>query len=373
MKRWWNIWIGGLIAIGLVSCKGELPLPVDEDPVFFVKMKLDGQAWNRSAGIDDWYMDATTDLDVEQIRVFAGAFQNFDVEKSESFQVTFRDWLNVGQSAPLGSEAFPIGKISYVSQVNPNDDNKSFEFRAVSQGKAPFTYEWDFGDGSTSTEANPVHVYNSDGKFHVNLTILDGRGCWSFARQEVRVGNDFKECRIGIDYKMVSDGSIALSAQLEEETVDPKTLIWSFGDGNTTENQFDVSHTYADPGIFELQLATQFDDKTCVIFKNIYPYSRLSCLSNFEYSPKRPGPELGRVILTYTNPEGKVYTSHTFKGQPSQSEFWLDEIEDYEPNQRGAPTKKLKVRFHGRLYSLEDEEDFMEVSEGEAIIAVEVP
>ena len=32
---------------------------------------------------------------------------------------------------------------------------------------------WDFGDGSTSTEQNPVHVYNREGAFTVTLTVWD--------------------------------------------------------------------------------------------------------------------------------------------------------------------------------------------------------
>jgi PKD repeat protein len=31
--------------------------------------------------------------------------------------------------------------------------------------------EWDFGDGSTSTEKNPIHVYREPGKYDVSLTV----------------------------------------------------------------------------------------------------------------------------------------------------------------------------------------------------------
>lgn len=50
-------------------------------------------------------------------------------------------------------------------------------FRAeISGGFSPYTYQWDFGDKSTSTEEMPVHVYNSSGKFTVALTVIDDRG-----------------------------------------------------------------------------------------------------------------------------------------------------------------------------------------------------
>lgn len=37
-------------------------------------------------------------------------------------------------------------------------------------------WHWDFGDGGTSVEQNPVHEYKSEGTFSVTLTIKDGNG-----------------------------------------------------------------------------------------------------------------------------------------------------------------------------------------------------
>lgn len=42
-------------------------------------------------------------------------------------------------------------------------------------GFAPYGYEWDFGDGSTSTDEVPTHAYKSDGSYTVSLTVTDDR------------------------------------------------------------------------------------------------------------------------------------------------------------------------------------------------------
>lgn len=39
------------------------------------------------------------------------------------------------------------------------------------------TYLWDFGDGNTSTEANPIHIYTTAGKYKVTLTAFAEEGC----------------------------------------------------------------------------------------------------------------------------------------------------------------------------------------------------
>lgn len=46
----------------------------------------------------------------------------------------------------------------------------------VSGGFSPYSYAWDFGDGSTSTEAAPTHTYRKSGTFTVTVKITDDKG-----------------------------------------------------------------------------------------------------------------------------------------------------------------------------------------------------
>jgi hypothetical protein len=46
-------------------------------------------------------------------------------------------------------------------------------FTDLSSGGAS-EWLWDFGDGATSTEQNPVHIYRGEGRYDVSLTIKDG-------------------------------------------------------------------------------------------------------------------------------------------------------------------------------------------------------
>lgn len=43
----------------------------------------------------------------------------------------------------------------------------------VSGGLTPYTYSWAFGDGSTSSAANPMHTYSSAGTYTVTLVVTD--------------------------------------------------------------------------------------------------------------------------------------------------------------------------------------------------------
>lgn len=51
----------------------------------------------------------------------------------------------------------------------------------LNNSKDASAYLWDFGDGITSSEKNPVHTYLKTGNYTVNLTAFNGNGCTNSA------------------------------------------------------------------------------------------------------------------------------------------------------------------------------------------------
>jgi hypothetical protein len=43
-------------------------------------------------------------------------------------------------------------------------------------GFAPYSYQWDFGDGNTSTDKSPSHTYKEAGTYYVSLKVTDDKG-----------------------------------------------------------------------------------------------------------------------------------------------------------------------------------------------------
>jgi len=72
----------------------------------------------------------------------------------------------------------------------------------IGGGISPYSYEWDFGDGSTSTDVAPTHAYKSEGNYNVTLKVTDDRG-----NTDIKVRNNYITVLPGW-----SAGSIAGSA-----------------------------------------------------------------------------------------------------------------------------------------------------------------
>lgn len=70
---------------------------------------------------------------------------------------------------PAGNELICGAGGPYTGEV---DDDIQFNGFA-SGGTPPYTWEWTFGDGDTSTEQNPTHAYDTAGVYNVTLTVTD--------------------------------------------------------------------------------------------------------------------------------------------------------------------------------------------------------
>ena len=49
------------------------------------------------------------------------------------------------------------------------------------------SYNWDFGDGGTSTDRNPTHVYTTASVYTVSLTVTSQLGCSNTISQTVSI------------------------------------------------------------------------------------------------------------------------------------------------------------------------------------------
>jgi hypothetical protein len=67
--------------------------------------------------------------------------------------------------------------LEFTATVRTVKEGQKVQFiPTISGGFSPYSYEWDFGDGGTSTEGAPTHAYRREGTYTVGLNIKDDKG-----------------------------------------------------------------------------------------------------------------------------------------------------------------------------------------------------
>ena len=66
--------------------------------------------------------------------------------------------------------------------------NASFDNTTTVADNSVLGYQWDFGDGNTSTATDPAHVYSAVGSYNVTLVATSAFGC---VDQRVKIVDGF--------------------------------------------------------------------------------------------------------------------------------------------------------------------------------------
>jgi len=146
---------------------------------------------------------------------------------------------------------------------NPIGDSLTLLFVDESFGN-PEEWTWEFGDGNTSSEQNPVHSYDQPGVYVVELSILTETGCESNISFEICVGEDCpwdgeQDCQalfIPLPDSLGGTGFGFLDLSFSPNPI--VSWTWNFGDGSTSTEQ-NPFHEYDQPGIYTVTLRIEAD------------------------------------------------------------------------------------------------------------------
>lgn len=130
----------------------------------------------------------------------------------------------------------------------------TFQFEDLSMGN-PDSWQWNFGDGNTSTLQNPVHTYADPGLYWVTLTIQDS-ACTSEMSILIFAGPDdgsTGDCQALFTAFFAPDSLTVFFLDLSSANTPIVSYAWDFGDGNTSTDQFGWN-TYDAAGTYNVTL-----------------------------------------------------------------------------------------------------------------------
>ncbi len=163
---------------------------------------------------------------------------------------------------PLWNRIFIISSLMFLSCIAVAQNPVSNFSVSASQGCVPhnvqFTntsqnavsYQWNFGNGNTSSQVNPSNVYTAAGTFTVTLTAVSANG-----------NSDVHSAQIVVQPKPIAAFTVNISSGCQGSQVFSfqnlsqhfDSCAWDFGDG-TTSSSFNPSHIYNISGVFNVTL-----------------------------------------------------------------------------------------------------------------------
>ncbi len=139
--------------------------------------------------------------------------------------------------------------------------SNSFVFTNNSTGTAPISYLWNFGDGTTTTEKNPVKTYASVGNYTVSLTTTGAGGVNTASTTVTVYTTAHGGFTVDLETQPLTGNSFVFKS-----TGDPafQTYQWTFGDG-TSSSSVNPNKHYNNVGTYTVTQTVLYNGKCPVI------------------------------------------------------------------------------------------------------------
>jgi hypothetical protein len=172
---------------------------------------------------------------------------------------------------------------------------------AYPTGTPPFTYDWMFSNGSTSTDPSPSAVFmNNSYTNWAIVTVTDANGCVSSYSIIIPTTPPFGNCYSGFNtysnYQFGYVGEVFFQPYFLGTNPTGATYSWDFGDGSTSTLE-NPQHTYTASGFYTVCLTTTYNGCTYTTCNS--EYVDLAWWNNNPFSGNCTA---GFMILT--NPSG---------------------------------------------------------------------
>ncbi len=237
--------------------------------------------WDFGDGTTAW---ANETLDVSHTYTFPGSFTVSLTAANPDAQATTTkaDYIQVSPSGRPPAAWFTATPMSGYGPL-------SVRFTDRTKG-TPTAWRWDFGDGNTSNEQNPVHTYATPGTYTPMLTAFNSGGSsvytsfvWVRTKPVVPTFTPTPTITpkptippvpgfppIAFFSMNKSFGSAPLAVQFNDMSFrGPTSWEWDFGDGETSNFRNPV-HTFAHAGTYAVSLSVENANGRSTTSRNVY-------------------------------------------------------------------------------------------------------
>ena len=219
------------------------------------------------------YAFANTSITATPISSYSWDFGDGSISNENNPLNTFSGNGSYPVTLIIETEAGCSGFTFDTLQIQSGSIDASFTGDTLTSCGAPFTVQfsgsapagstesWDFGDGTTTTTANPVHTYTSMGSYAVTHIITSPSGCADTVVEESYVNIGSNTLQIEADKDVYCLGEVVV---LRAFSPIGSQISWDLGDSTFIDSVFSLNHTYDTTGIYTVKVEIN-DGKGCVV------------------------------------------------------------------------------------------------------------
>jgi PKD repeat protein len=214
--------------------------------------------------------------------VFAGGDGTYSFAIKSSNPAGGAAWYSSREASDAAQLVLRVSSLPLTAEIGATPTRGgsplTVQFTDLSEGD-PTSWAWDFGDGATSTEQNPTHVYTAVGTHTASLTVTNAAGDVSTKSVDITV-----EPLVADFVATPTSGPAPLQTTFtDNSTGNPTSWAWDFGDGSTSTDQ-SPSHTYTEPGVYTVSLTVTNAGGTNTKTRTAY-VTALALTADFQASP----------------------------------------------------------------------------------------
>lgn len=170
------------------------------------------------------------------------------IEQTVNSNITVQNRINTPIPSP--TQAIPRPIAAFTQDVTTGIAPLTVRFTNQSTGSIN-NISWHFGDGSSATDVNPIHVYNSPGLYTVTLTVTGPGGSSNVSRQ---IGVNSPSAPVAGFNSDRTGGIAPLTVQFNDQSTGNVTgYLWNFSDGAVSTDR-NPQHVFAVPGTYNVIL-----------------------------------------------------------------------------------------------------------------------
>ncbi|MEW6467274.1 MAG: PKD domain-containing protein [Bacteroidota bacterium] len=167
-----------------------------------------------------------------------------------TYTVTASDNCSPSITATVQVTVQPTPVVSFSANDPMACEGSCIQFTSTSSNVSGWS--WNFGDGSTSTQQNPLHCYNNVGSYSVTLMVTGTNGCTASQTNNNMIAIHPNPTA---DFSMTPPTTTILDPRIcfnDLSTNDVVQWYWNFGDPNdqSTSASQNPCHSYSDTGTY---------------------------------------------------------------------------------------------------------------------------